>query len=68
MMFGMLLMFAPAHGYEGPLLGVAGFPCCCSEFGLARLEEQWLVQELDRGAYADYRKRVPMLIPFGPKK
>jgi hypothetical protein len=24
-------------------------------------------QELGERAYADYRKRVPMLIPFGPK-
>jgi protein-S-isoprenylcysteine O-methyltransferase Ste14 len=33
----------------------------------ARLEEGWLGQELDAQAYATYRRRVPMLIPFGPR-
>jgi hypothetical protein len=31
------------------------------------LRERWLTQELGEGAYTAYRKRVPMLIPFGPK-
>lgn len=33
----------------------------------ARLEEVWLSGELDPEAYPRYRRRVPMLIPFGPK-
>ena len=33
----------------------------------ARREEQWLREELDPDAYDGYRRRVPMLIPFGPK-
>lgn len=32
----------------------------------ARLEEVWLSQELGAEAYASYRRRVPMLLPFGP--
>lgn len=32
-----------------------------------RLEERWLSQELGAETYAAYHKRVPMLIPFGPK-
>ena len=30
----------------------------------ARLEEQFLVSQLGEAAYADYRRRIPMLIPF----
>ncbi|HSM96461.1 MAG TPA: hypothetical protein VLT91_10480 [Rhizomicrobium sp.] len=33
----------------------------------ARLEEGWLRQELGADAYDSYRRRVPMLLPFGPK-
>jgi protein-S-isoprenylcysteine O-methyltransferase Ste14 len=32
----------------------------------ARLEERWLEGELEGGAYADYRRRVPMLVPGWP--
>lgn len=33
----------------------------------ARLEESWLRKELDTGAYDEYRRKVPMLVPFGPR-
>jgi protein-S-isoprenylcysteine O-methyltransferase Ste14 len=33
----------------------------------ARLEERFLSQELDTGAYDAYRGRAPMLVPFWPK-
>lgn len=32
----------------------------------ARLEEQFLAAELGEAGYADYRRRVPMLVPFWP--
>jgi protein-S-isoprenylcysteine O-methyltransferase Ste14 len=32
----------------------------------ARLEERFLMSELGEGAYADYRRRTPMLAPFWP--
>ncbi len=33
----------------------------------ARLEERFLREELGADAYDAYRRRVPMLVPFGPK-
>lgn len=33
----------------------------------ARLEERFLREELGSAAYDSYRRRVPMLVPFGPK-
>jgi len=33
----------------------------------ARLEERFLREQLGAEAYDSYRRRVPMLIPFGPK-
>jgi protein-S-isoprenylcysteine O-methyltransferase Ste14 len=32
----------------------------------ARVEERFLTTELGADAYGDYRRRVPMLVPFGP--
>jgi protein-S-isoprenylcysteine O-methyltransferase Ste14 len=32
----------------------------------ARMEERWLTEELGADEYASYRRRVPMLVPFGP--
>ena len=34
----------------------------------ARLEERFLMSELGEGAYADYRRRTPMLAPFWPMR
>ncbi len=34
----------------------------------ARLEERFLSQELGPEAYADYRRRTPMLVPFWPAR
>jgi protein-S-isoprenylcysteine O-methyltransferase Ste14 len=33
----------------------------------ARIEEEFLVEELGSEPYASYRARVPMLVPFGPR-
>jgi protein-S-isoprenylcysteine O-methyltransferase Ste14 len=33
----------------------------------ATLEERFLREHLGPGAYDSYRRRVPMLVPFGPR-
>jgi protein-S-isoprenylcysteine O-methyltransferase Ste14 len=65
---GLLLSLLATSAAKGTMLGVGGFVFLLLGFWMkARVEEQWLARELDPGAYADYRKRVPMLMPFGPK-
>jgi protein-S-isoprenylcysteine O-methyltransferase Ste14 len=44
--------------------GILGFAAVLAGLRLkARIEEQWLEAELG-AAYGDYRRRVPMLLPF----
>ena len=53
---------------KGTVWGIAG--AAIITFGLwmkARVEERWLRQELGADDYDAYRRRVPMLLPFGPK-
>ena len=45
--------------------GGFGLPRALSIEG--RIEERFLSAELGEAAYADYRRRVPMLIPFWPR-
>jgi len=65
---GLLLSLLATAAVKGTLLGLGGFALLLLGIWMkARLEERWLIQELGEGAYVDYRKRVPMLLPFGPK-
>jgi protein-S-isoprenylcysteine O-methyltransferase Ste14 len=65
---GLLFSLLATAVAKGTILGIGGFLLLLLGIWMkARLEEQWLVQELGEGAYADYRRRVPMLISFGPK-
>jgi protein-S-isoprenylcysteine O-methyltransferase Ste14 len=53
---------------SGTLHAVLGGACLIIGYWLkARLEERFLREELGADAYDSYRRRVPMLIPFGPK-
>jgi protein-S-isoprenylcysteine O-methyltransferase Ste14 len=53
---------------EATLPALCGFALIALGLWLkARLEEEFLRQELGREAYDFYRRRVPMLVPFGPK-
>jgi protein-S-isoprenylcysteine O-methyltransferase Ste14 len=65
---GLLLSLSATAAVKGTVFGVGGFVFLALGIWIkARTEEQWLTQELGERTYADYRKRVPMLIPFGPK-
>jgi protein-S-isoprenylcysteine O-methyltransferase Ste14 len=56
------LELARPAGMLGTALLVLGF------WMKARLEERFLSAELGEGAYADYRRRTPMLAPFWPMR
>jgi protein-S-isoprenylcysteine O-methyltransferase Ste14 len=64
---GLLLSLAATAAAKGTVLGIAGFLVTSIGIWLkARLEERWLSAELGADAYGAYRRRVPMLLPFGP--
>ncbi len=53
---------------SGTLHAVIGAFCLGVGYWIkARLEERFLREELGAEAYDSYRRRVPMLVPFGPK-
>ena len=65
---GLLLSLLATVAAKGTSLAVGGFACLFLGLWMkARLEERWLSQELGAEAYAQYQRRVPMLIPFIPK-
>ena len=55
------IVMGQVHAVIGTILLVAGY------WIKARLEERWLREELGHADYDAYRRRVPMLIPFGSK-
>jgi protein-S-isoprenylcysteine O-methyltransferase Ste14 len=65
---GILLAVYATAAAKGTVLGLSG--ALLFTVGLrmkARLEEDWLREELGPDAYDAYRRRVPALIPFGPR-
>jgi protein-S-isoprenylcysteine O-methyltransferase Ste14 len=65
---GLLLALLATAAAKGTIFGVAGFLILLIGFwSKARLEERWLTAELGEDAYGSYRRRVPMLVPFGPR-
>ncbi len=65
---GILLAVYATAAAKGTILGLLGALIITVGIWMkARLEEGWLRNELDPGAYDAYRRRVPMLVPFGPR-
>ncbi|HWA30162.1 MAG TPA: isoprenylcysteine carboxylmethyltransferase family protein [Rhizomicrobium sp.] len=65
---GILIAVYATMALKGTIPGIAG--AALITIGLwmkAKLEENWLRQELGTEDYDAYRRRVPMLIPLGPK-
>ncbi|MGD0190298.1 MAG: isoprenylcysteine carboxylmethyltransferase family protein [Rhizomicrobium sp.] len=65
---GILLAIYATAAAKGTVPGVgAALIITLGIWMKARLEERWLRQELGPDAYDAYRRRVPMLLPFGPR-
>jgi protein-S-isoprenylcysteine O-methyltransferase Ste14 len=65
---GLLLSIAATAGQLGTAYAVAGVLFLLAGFWIkARLEERFLRAELGEGDYDAYRRRVPMLLPLGPR-
>jgi protein-S-isoprenylcysteine O-methyltransferase Ste14 len=65
---GILLAVLATMVAKGTILGVVGGLLIGVGLWMkARLEEQWLRGELGADAYDSYRRRAPMLVPFGPR-
>jgi protein-S-isoprenylcysteine O-methyltransferase Ste14 len=65
---GLLLSTYATMGAKGTMTAVAGVVVITIGVWMkARIEERWLSQELGADEYTAYRRRVPMLLPFGPK-
>jgi protein-S-isoprenylcysteine O-methyltransferase Ste14 len=60
--FGLAVQVGSAQALVGAALMSFGF------WMKARLEERFLMAELGAAAYADYRRRIPMLAPFWPMR
>ena len=65
---GLIAAIAATAIFKGDLAGLAGAVLMTFGFWLkAKLEERFLREQLGADAYDAYRRRVPMLLPFGPR-
>ncbi|HWE05488.1 MAG TPA: isoprenylcysteine carboxylmethyltransferase family protein [Rhizomicrobium sp.] len=65
---GLILAALATAAMKGTSIALGGAAIMAVGFWIkARLEERFLCQELGAEAYSVYRRRVPMLIPLGPK-
>ena len=65
---GIILSVFATAAMKGTVIALVGAAIMTLGFWIkARLEERFLRSELGAESYDAYRKRVPMLVPFGPK-
>jgi protein-S-isoprenylcysteine O-methyltransferase Ste14 len=65
---GLILAILATAALSGSMMAIAGALLMTFAFWIkARLEERFLREQLGPDAYDSYRRRVPMLLPFGPK-
>jgi protein-S-isoprenylcysteine O-methyltransferase Ste14 len=65
---GIIVAVFATAAQKGAPIGIAGaFLMTLGFWTKARLEERFLRQQLGTDAYDSYRRKTPMLIPFGPK-
>jgi protein-S-isoprenylcysteine O-methyltransferase Ste14 len=65
---GILLAIFATAAAKGTVPGIgAALTITLGIWMKARLEERFLRRELGADAYDSYRRRVPMLLPFGPR-
>jgi protein-S-isoprenylcysteine O-methyltransferase Ste14 len=66
---GILLAIWATVMLRPGVLGIAGGVVLTASFVVKlRLEERFLKQELGAAAYEGYQRRVPMLVPFWPRR
>jgi protein-S-isoprenylcysteine O-methyltransferase Ste14 len=64
---GIILSVFATAAFKGTGVAFLGAAIMTVGFWIkARLEERFLRQELGAETYDSYRRRVPMLVPFGP--
>jgi protein-S-isoprenylcysteine O-methyltransferase Ste14 len=64
---GILIAVIATAAAKGTIPGLAGLLLIMLGVWMkARTEETWLSDQIEAGAYQQYRRKVPMLIPFGP--
>jgi protein-S-isoprenylcysteine O-methyltransferase Ste14 len=65
---GLIVAIFATAALPGSLTAIVGALVMTFAFWIkARLEERFLREHLGREAYDAYRRRTPMLLPFGPK-
>jgi protein-S-isoprenylcysteine O-methyltransferase Ste14 len=65
---GIILAVFATAAIKGTLFALLGAAIMTLGFWIkARLEERFLRQEMGAASYDAYSRRVPMLVPFGPK-
>jgi protein-S-isoprenylcysteine O-methyltransferase Ste14 len=62
---GLMVAIMATAAAQASVSGLAGAALIAFGFWVkARAEERFLMEELGAAAYGDYRRRVPMLVPF----